>query len=430
VRTLSRHGALPRESLLILFEGDRSGIMSIDDETRRQLQTELASHHEEIIRFLREIIAIPSYDSQIGPVGEAIGARMRALGFDEVRRDAMGNMLGRIGNGKQVLLFDSHIDTVGIADPEQWSWDPFVGKMAEGIIYGLGAGDEKCSTPPMIYALAALKKLGLAHDWTLYYFGNMEEWCDGIAPHALVEHEGIRPDFVVIGESTGMKVYRGHRGRIEVSVTFKGRSCHASAPERGVNAIYQAMPFVRGVERLNEALQARADPFLGPGTVAVTQMLSKSSSLCAVPDTCSLYLDRRITIGETRADVLAELRALPGGDKAEITIPLYDAPSYTGFRFPVEKIYPAWALPEEHPLVQAAVETTRQVFGRPAPTGKWVFSTNGTYWMGKAGIPAIGFGPGEELYAHTVLDQVPAEEVVQCASFYAALPLVLSDFLS
>jgi putative selenium metabolism hydrolase len=402
----------------------------IDVECKRQLHAELASHHGEMIRFLREIIAIPSYDSQIGPVGKAIAARMWALGFDEVRRDTMGNILGRIGSGRRVMLFDSHIDTVGIADPAQWQWDPFVGKMENGIIYGLGAGDEKCSTPPMIYALAALKKLGLAQDWTLYYFGNMEEWCDGIAPNALVEHEGIRPDFVVIGESTGMQVYRGHRGRIEVDVTFKGRSCHASAPERGSNAIYQAMPFVRGVERLNEELKARDDSFLGPGTIAVTQIVSKSSSLCAVPDMCSLHLDRRITVGDSRESVLAELRALPGGDEAEIAIPRYDVPSYTGFRFPVEKIYPAWALPEEHPFVQAAVATTQEVFGQPAPTGKWVFSTNATYWMGKAGVPAIGFGPSEELYAHTVLDQVPAEEMVQCADFYAALPLVLADFLA
>jgi putative selenium metabolism hydrolase len=158
-----------------------------------KIKHELAQHHDDIIGFLRDIIRIPSFDSQIGPVGDAIGERMRALGFDEVRRDAMGNILGRVGHGPRVMVYDSHIDTVGIADRSQWQWNPFEGKVEDGIIYGLGAGDEKCSTPPMIYALAVLKRLGLAKDWTLYYFGNMEEWCDGIAPNALVEHEGIRP---------------------------------------------------------------------------------------------------------------------------------------------------------------------------------------------------------------------------------------------
>jgi putative selenium metabolism hydrolase len=392
-----------------------------------KIKHELAKHHDDIITFLRDIVKIPSHDSQLGPITDAIGARMRELGFDEVRRDTMGNILGRVGYGPRVMVYDSHIDTVGVGDRSQWQWDPFEGKVEDGIIYGLGAGDEKCSTPPMIYALAVLKRLGLAKDWSLYYFGNMEEWCDGIAPNALVEHEGIRPEFAVIGESTNMQIYRGHRGRIEISVTFKGRACHASAPERGVNAVYKATPFIEGVKRLHEELKTRGDPFLGPGSVAVTIVSTKTQSQCAVPDECSVYLDRRITIGETRESVIAELRALPGGDEAIIEIPIYDEPSYTGFKFVVDKVYPAWALSEEHPLIQAAKSTTRAVYDKEAPTSKWVFSTNATYWMGKAGIPSVGFGPGIETFAHTVLDQVPAEEVFQCASFYATLPLVLSE---
>ncbi len=226
-------------------------------EAQTAVKQELEKHHDTMIQFLREIVAIPSFDSKIGPVGVAIGARMNELGFDEVWLDSMGNILGRIGNGPRTLLYDSHIDTVGVADASQWEWDPFQGKFENGIIYGLGAGDEKCSTPPMIYAMATLKKLELAKDWTLYYFGNMEEWCDGISGNVLVEHEGIRPDFVVIGESTNMEIYRGHRGRTEISVTFKGVSCHASAPERGDNALYKAMPFIQGVEQLHQELKSR-----------------------------------------------------------------------------------------------------------------------------------------------------------------------------
>src|SRR5438552_18060622 len=136
-------------------------------ETQNAVQQELAQHHDAMIQFLRDLIAIPSYDSQIGPVGDAVGARMAELGFDEVRRDSMGNILGRIGSGPRTLLYDSHIDTVSIADPGQWQWDPFKGKFEDGIIYSLGAGDEQCSTPPLVYAMSTLKKLGLARDWTL-----------------------------------------------------------------------------------------------------------------------------------------------------------------------------------------------------------------------------------------------------------------------
>src|SRR5256714_14273277 len=98
-------------------------------ETQNAVQQELAQHHDAMIQFLRDLIAIPSYDSQIGPVGSVVGARISDLGFDEVRCDSMGNILGRIGNGPRTLLYDSHIDTVSIADASQLQWDPFYGKV-------------------------------------------------------------------------------------------------------------------------------------------------------------------------------------------------------------------------------------------------------------------------------------------------------------
>ncbi len=70
-------------------------------------------------------------DSRIGPVGERIQEEMRKLGFDEVRFDSMGNTLGRIGSGPRILLYDSHIDTVGIGNPDEWDWDPFLGKVEQ-----------------------------------------------------------------------------------------------------------------------------------------------------------------------------------------------------------------------------------------------------------------------------------------------------------
>jgi putative selenium metabolism hydrolase len=382
-------------------------------------------HGLEMVEFLRALIRIPSTESRIAEVGQACADRMLQLGFDEVRFDSMGNVLGRMGTGSQSLLFDSHLDTVGVGDRQEWDWDPFEGKEEEGVIYGRGACDEKGSTPPMIYAMAALKELDLLGHWTLYYFGNMEEWCDGIAPHALVEHEGIIPDFVVIGEPTRLGIYRGHRGRMEVSAIFKGKSAHAAMPRLGDNPLYRAAPFISGVERMLSALPD--DPFLGPGTIAVTNVAVNSPSLNAIPAEVEVYLDRRVTLGETVEQVLKEIRGLPYAESARVTIPLYEEPSYTGFVFPVEKTFPAWALDLDHPLLQSAVAAFEGVYSRGPRIDKWEFSTNGIYWMGKAGIPSIGFGPGDERHAHTVLDQVPAQEVVDSARFYAALPLFLTD---
>lgn len=389
------------------------------------VQSHVSRHRDDIISFLREICAIPSMDSQIGPVGERVQAEMTKLGFDEVRFDAMGNTVGRIGNGPRVLVYDSHIDTVGIGDPDEWRWDPFQGKIEDGIFYARGACDEKGSTPGMVYGLAIAQRLGLLEGWTAYYFGNMEEWCDGIAPHAFVEHEGIRPDFVVIGEPTKMLVYRGHKGRVEMKVVAKGKSAHAASNHLGDNAIYKVLPVIEGVSGLEPALGDHE--FLGHGKITVTDMEVETPSINAVPNECTVYIDRRVTFGEGVEEVIEQVRQLipaENRERGDVTVEMlfYDDPSYTGFVFPVEKYFPAWALEEDHPLVQAG-QAARQLTGLPeAAPGKWNFSTNGIYWAGKAGIPSIGFGPGDEVTAHTVLDSVSLDEVVKATEFYAVLP--------
>ncbi len=374
-----------------------------------------------IIGFLRALCAIPSYDGQIGPVGERCAQEMRALGYDAVRFDRMGNILGRVGDGPRVIVYDSHIDTVGVGDPAAWGWDPFAGKVEDGVLYARGACDEKGSTPGMIYGLAIARDLGLLDGYTAYYFGNMEEWCDGLAPQVLVEIEGIRPDWVVIGEPTRLQVYRGHKGRVEMRAVAKGRSAHAASNHLGDNAIYKMLPLIAAVRDLEPALGD--DPFLGHGKITVTDLKVRTASINAVPDECTIFLDRRLTFGESKEAALAQVQELIApGAAISVEILRYAEPSYTGFVLPVEKYFPPWALAEEHPLVQAGL-ATRRALGLPeARPGKWEFSTNGVYWMGRAGIPSIGFGPGDEVHAHTVLDQVALADVVRATEFYAALP--------
>ncbi|OQA47020.1 MAG: Succinyl-diaminopimelate desuccinylase [Chloroflexi bacterium ADurb.Bin325] len=387
----------------------------------------VAAQQDAIIGFLRDICAIPSVESQIGPVGERIQAEMRGLGYDEVRFDRMGNTIGRIGDGPRVIVFDSHIDTVGVGDPAQWGWDPFRGKIEAGCLYARGACDEKGSTPGMVYGLAIARDLGLLEGYTAYYFGNMEEWCDGIAPNAFVEVDpGVRPDFVVIGEPTKMNVYRGHKGRLEMRVVAKGRSAHAASNHLGDNAIYKLLPIIAGIRDLEPQLGDH--PFLGHGKITVSDMHVQTPSINAVPDEAVIYIDRRMTFGETKEQVIAQVAALiPEDQRDSITVEelFYDEPSYTGFVFPVDKYFPAWALDEAHPLVLAG-QAARRLAGLPdAPSGKWNFSTNGIYWVGKAGIPSIGFGPGDEETAHTVHDCVPLADVVKAAEFYALLPALI-----
>lgn len=398
-----------------------------DVEMIEEIQKRVKAQEEEIIRFLREIVAIPSLDSRIAAVGERIADEMKKLNFDEVRFDQMGNILGRIGQGEKIIVMDSHIDTVGIGNPDDWDWDPFEGKIEDGRLYARGSCDEKGSTPGMIYGLALARDLGLLDGWTVYYFGNMEEWCDGIAPNAFVEVDpGLKPDFVVVGEPTNLEVYRGHKGRVEMQVLAKGRSAHAASNHLGDNAIYKLLPIIVGIRDMEPSLGDH--DFLGHGKVTVSDLRVQTPSINAVPDGATLIVDRRLTFGEDKEQAVQQIRDLiPLEESDNITVEelFYDEPSYTGFRFPVEKYFPAWVLEEEHPLVRAGQEA-RQLIGMPeAATGKWDFSTNATYWMGKAKIPSIGFGPGDERDAHARTESVPIAEVVKATEFYAILPKLL-----
>lgn len=397
-----------------------------DQATIGKIKMRVAEQRDDIITFLRELCAIPSMDSQIREVGERAEAEMKKLGFDEVWWDRMGNVVGRIGDGPTKLLYDSHIDTVGIGDPAEWQWDPFRGKIENGIFYARGACDEKGSTPGMIYGLSLAKELGLLDGITGYYFGNMEEWNDGSAPDAFVNVEGIRPDFVVIGEPTRMQVYRGQKGRVEMRVVAKGKSAHAAANHLGDNAIYKLIPIIDAISRLEP--QFKDDPFLGNGRITVTDMSVSTPSINAVPNEATIFIDRRLTFGEDPYEELERIKSLLGSrSDMEASILRYDEPSYTGFVYPLDKIYPAWALDENHPFVRAGQKTGELLWGSMPPSYKWNFSTNGIFWAGKAGIPSIGFGPGDEVHAHTVIDQVPLDDVVRATEWYALLPALLKN---
>jgi putative selenium metabolism hydrolase len=402
-------------------------------ESTREVQQRVHQRRDEIIQLMRDICAIPSMNSQIGPVGERIQAEMRKLGWDEARFDKMGNTLGRIGDGPKVIVYDSHIDTVGVGDPNEWEWDPFVGKVENGLLYARGACDEKGSTPGMVHGLAIARDLGLLDGYTVYYFGNMEEWCDGIAPNAFVEADPkVQPDFVVIGEPTKMQIYRGHKGRIELKITASGRSAHAASHYLGDNAVYKMMAIITQIRELDRRMRFGMGyhPVQGYPSVAVTDVSARTASLNAVPDQFTIFLDRRITLNEPRDEVIAQIRGLiPDYLQDEIFVEelFYDEPSYTGFVFPVDKYYPSWLLEDAHPLTEAGQRAVRELWGEARPLGTWDFSTNGTYWAGKARIPAIGLGPGDEKTAHTLGENVPLDDVVRAAEWYAWLPNVLAE---
>jgi putative selenium metabolism hydrolase len=394
----------------------------------RDLLTKAETYREELTKFLGDLVSIKSFSAGEREVVQRIRKEMEKVGFDEVRIDGLGNILGRIGSGKRVIAMDAHIDTVEVGNEKLWKVDPFGGVVSDGVIYGRGASDQKAGMAAMVYGARIMKEEGLLGDFTLYVTGTvMEEDCDGLCWRYIINEDGIRPDYVVITEPTNLNIYRGHRGRMELQVRTSGLSCHASAPERGINAIYKMSRIIAEIERLNERLTR--DSFLGKGTIAVTQIFFKSPSQNAVADECTIQLDRRLTAGETKETVIRELQEViqMAGEEAEIVELFYERPSYTGTVYPVEKYFPTWVMEEDSEIVLKTVNTYREVFGEEPFVDKWTFSTNGIATAGVFSIPTIGFGPANEIFAHSPDDQCPVDHLVRAAAMYALLPLRLSQ---
>jgi putative selenium metabolism hydrolase len=383
-------------------------------------------YEDDIVAFLRDMIAIPAESLREGARCERVRAEYERLELDEVFFDKLGNVVATVGTGPLKILMDGHIDCVGVGDPNAWTYDPFQGKHEGGKVYGRGAVDELPAVACMAYAARLLKDRGVPEEVTLYLTASvMEEDCDGYCLLHLVETEGIRPDVVVLGEPTDLNVYRGHRGRVELAVTTRGVSAHAAHSERGVNALYKVAPIITDIEALNERLPE--DVFLGKGSIVVSFIECTTPSLNAVPDSAKIYLDRRMTAGETVESVMAELHALPHLGDATVEVLEYDATSWRGAQARQEKFYPTWVLPEEHPLVQGVSEAAGAVLGRPPAISRWSFSTNGVASMGRLRIPTVGFAPGLEELAHTTDEWVLVDDLVRATAVYSLIPGFLAE---
>ena len=422
------------------------------------------NYEKDMTKFLRDIVKFPGESCDEKAHIDRIAEEMTKLGFDKVEIDPMGNVLGYMGTGGTLIGFDAHIDTVGIGNKNNWNFDPYEGYENDTEIGGRGVSDQCGGIVSAVYGAKIMKDLGMLSDkYTVLVTGTVqEEDCDGLCWQYIINEDKIRPDFVVSTEPTDGGIYRGQRGRMEIRVDVKGVSCHGSAPERGDNAIYKMADILQDVRALNEndaaddkevkglvkMLDEKYNPeykeanFLGRGTVTVSEIFFTSPSRCAVADSCSVSLDRRMTAGETWESCLDEIRALPAvmkyGDDVTVSMYEYSRPSYKGLTYPIECYFPTWVIPEDHKVTKSLEEAYKNLFGderigahatvemrkaRPL-TDKWTFSTNGVSIMGRNGIPCIGFGPGAEAQAHAPNEITWKQDLVTCAAVYAALPSV------
>lgn len=418
-------------------------------------------------KFLRDLIAIPSESCEEEGVIKRTIEEMKALGFDEAYIDPEGNALGFMGTGDKIIAYDGHIDTVGIGNIENWTEDPYKGYERDGIIYGRGGSDQEGGVVSAVYGAKIMKDLDLIPEGykVLVTATVQEEDCDGLCWQYIHNEDGITPEFVVSTEPTDGGIYRGHRGRMEIRVDVHGVSCHGSAPERGDNAIHKMAEIIENVRDLNEnpaddsveikGLVKMLDPkynpdhyedarFLGRGTCTTSQIFYTSPSRCAVADSCSISIDRRMTAGETWDSCIKEIEDLPACKKyakdVKVSMYMYDRPAWTGLKYETECYFPTWINKETAPHVQAVADAHKALFGdkrigkredmpekakikRDEPLiDKWTFSTNGVSIQGRYGIPCVGFGPGAESQAHAPNEIIWSQDLATVAAVLALVP--------
>lgn len=367
---------------------------------------------------LSKLVKIKSLSGEEEGVVKEIKQMMVDAGFDEVKIDGLGNVIGKIGSGKKIIAIDGHVDTVDLGNLDDWDFDPLSGEIKDGYVLGRGTCDQTGGPVAGITAGRILKDVGFENDVTVYVTATvMEEDCDGLCWKYIVEEEKIKPDCVIVTEPTNLNIYRGHRGRMEIEVSFYGLSAHGSAPERGKNAIYMASNAALEIEKLNETLAV--DPFLGKGSITISEFVSSSPSLCAVADFAKIHLDRRLTWGEDKELALSQINEIVEGMNAKVELLDYKKTSFTGLNYGMEKYYPTWKIEEDHPVIQKGVKTFAELFGDKPVVDKWTFSTNGVTINGIHKIPVIGFGPGIEELAHAPNEKVSIEHLVKASAFYA-----------
>jgi putative selenium metabolism hydrolase len=377
----------------------------------------------QVVEYLQELVRAPGLAGDLEAVADVALSRMRALGFDEVWRDDVGNVIGRRAGSKPgpKILFDAHMDTVEVGDRDAWVHDPFGAEIANGKLWGRGSTDDKGSLAAFTVALAALPRDSFSGD--VYAVGTVgEELLEGAALETVLD--AIQPDGVVIGEPTDCRLGIGHKGRCRVIFSAEGKSAHSSSPEVGENAIDKAVEIIRRVRQMSPV----EDPLLGPSVMEPIHINSlPSPSISTIPYACEVIFDRRMVRGETRQSVLEIHRqAMEGLQGWSIDYDELSFDCYTGANITRKDFHPAWAIEPESPWVKLALEGLKKAGFQPQTYGT-PYCTNGSGSAGERGLPTIIFGPGTVHVAHVTDEYMEIPELVQSVNGFMGIAQALSQ---
>jgi len=382
------------------------------------------AHRAALLGFAQRLIRTPSLSGEEGAVAALVAQEMEMLGYDSVRADAAGNVIGTVrGAGGRSVMFNAHMDHVAPGDAALWPHPPYAGVIAGGWLWGRAASDVKGTLAAQVYALGALRRAGLTPPGDRLMTAVVMEEIGGLGTQRVLEQ--LHPDYAVVGEATDNQLALGHRGRMALVARVQGRSVHASAPSRGVNPHFAVARFLLALEQMPMATQ----PPFGASTVAPTLCGSDQTSNNVIPGEVWLHLDWRNVPQETPDEIVARLSALLEQSlilesRGSVALNRRRLRTYTGLEVEFPELFPSFVLPADHPLAQSAQQALQSAYGRPVETRIWNFATDGGHLMA-AGVPTIGFAPGSERYCHTVQDRIGVEELVEGMVGYMALALEL-----
>ena len=381
------------------------------------------------ITLCQELVRLESLSGEERAASEAVEREMRALGYDEVRRDELGSVLGVVRGARAAgadaasgaLLFDAHLDVVPATEPETWRFPPFSGERAEGRVWGRGATDVKGSLAALVVALGTLPRGEIAGTF-LVSASVGEEHIEGLAVgHVLAAHP-VRA--AIICEPTGLRLGLGHRGRASLVVQAAGRAAHTSRAENGINAVYR---LTEAIARIR-AMTPRTDALLGRGHIELVEVSSRPFPGSAmVPYEATARFDRRLVPGETRASVLTEMdEALAGLEGLSVRLHTGELRCYTGRSFTVEAFHPGWAVAADTPHAQRARQALEQA-GLDRGAFYAPYSTNATETAGRRGISTLVYGAGDISAAHAVGESIEVAELLDAFRGYQALARGLAE---
>ena len=420
----------------------------------------IEGYQKDLLDFCARIIECKSNSGDEKEVAGIISEELDKLGYDEIHIDEWGNVVGIIrGNlPGPVIMYNGHMDAVDGGDPGTWEGyepykavidkavmdNPFTGHAEEtDVIHGRGSGDLKCGLASQIYAggvLAELKRRGkdirgtfLLTAVVLEENGEMMgtiKLCEGLLPKL-----GIEPDAMVCCEPSSLRIMLGHRGRMEIRVEVKGKSCHGSSPWLGINAVEKSAELMKRVRNMMDTKDVE-DPYLGKPGIALTMYRCEPNELCIVPNKAILVYDRRLVPGETTEGAIEEFRKIIDDIKAEdpefdavVTVNKNLRRSYTGIEEEIESSKDVWIIEREHPFVKACAAALEEV-DEPVVFDYWAFSTDVPQLGTVMGKPAIGYGPGQEYLIHTPQEKVRLDFIRKSLHGYVSMYLraVETDF--